>query len=68
MPTKIVTGRGGFKTLGANTDWMLKCTHGSCYSIVACDAYGAVTHNNPSCWQMCTCVAYNGTVVPPPRH
>ncbi|KAG8163048.1 hypothetical protein KVR01_007526 [Diaporthe batatas] len=67
VPTKIVTERG-FKTLDPRTDWMLKCSHGSCYSIVACDVYGAVTHNNPSCWQMCSCVATNGTVTPPVRH
>jgi hypothetical protein len=71
VPTKVITEYGLNKTLstkGPNTEWMLKCNHGSCYSIVACDIYGSVTHNNPSCWQMCTCVAYNGTVVPPVHH
>ncbi|POS78592.1 hypothetical protein DHEL01_v203000 [Diaporthe helianthi] len=68
VPTNLVTERGqGFKTLDPRTDWMLKCSHGSCYSIVGCDMNGSVTHNNPSCWQMCTCVATNGTVVPPVR-
>lgn len=55
------------KTRATNTDWMLKCTHGSCYSMVGCTDAGLVTHNNPSCWQMCTCVAYNSTVVTPVR-
>ncbi|KAG6357379.1 hypothetical protein INS49_013256 [Diaporthe citri] len=57
----------GIKARSTNTDWMLKCTHGSCYSVVGCTMDGAVTHNNPSCWQMCTCVAYNSTIVTPVR-
>lgn len=56
-----------YKTLGINTDWMLKCSHGSCYSMVGCTSDGLVTHNNPSCWQMCTCVASNSTIVTPVR-
>ncbi|KAJ0120944.1 hypothetical protein J7T55_015683 [Diaporthe amygdali] len=46
---------------GNGTEWMLKCSHGSCYSMVGCTSEGAVTHNDPSCWQMCTCIAYNTT-------
>lgn len=67
VPTNRTVTGGSFKTLGTNTDWMLKCTHGSCYSMVGCTMDGAVTHNNPSCWQMCTCVAANSTIVVPVR-
>ncbi|KAI3396503.1 hypothetical protein diail_12123 [Diaporthe ilicicola] len=57
MPTN-----GALASRASNTDWMLKCSHGGCYSIVGCTSLGAVTHNDGTCWQMCTCVAVNSTV------